>query len=275
MEFFSRRKAQIQRYWRTQYCEEIKRRGDVVPLDFDVVQPEDGKLYPPSSRRVFRRAASLSALALRGLVGTWEIAEQEQFLPSLTKWLAEVDLEDELEPRESEILQTPAGELDEQRMIDACWSWEGAGVLAASLGRLELPALDQVVDTQACGDACGLFAKRPEFDRLQEDLAIDASFDRIAYANQALAIHWRLRQFVQVRQESLDFLDYSRGVEWADFNLQNVRLIDGDLAIGELPIVSAASSDVDHVLSIARERHQAANWLIGWEPVYSDVDTST
>lgn len=275
MEWFNKRKAQIQSYWRTRFREQIERSGDASHPDFDVVQPDDGMLDPPNPRRVFRRAACLSAVALRGLAGTWELAEQEQFVPSLTKWLSTVDLDDEFEREESETLQTPAGELDQQRIINACWRWEGAAVLAASLGRLALPALDQVVEAQTCGEACGLFVEPSEFDRVQQDLSFDARFDRIAYANQALAIHWRLRHFVQIQQESMDFLAHSRCVEWADFNLQGVRLIDGDLAIGELPIISATSSDVALASSIAQERHQAANWLIGWEPVYSNVDTST
>lgn len=255
--------------------EEVQRRGDVVPTDFKVVHPEDGKLTPPDSRRVFRRSAILAAMGLRSLACAWEIAEQEQFLPSLQNWLADMGLEDELEPSEYETLHTPAGELGGQSAIDANWRWEGACVLAAALGVFKLLPLNQIVDVTVCGDACGLFAKRPEFDRLQESLSIDANFDRIAFANQALAIHWRLRQFMQVRQEAIDFIDYSRGVEWADFNLQGVPLVDGDLAIGELPIVLADSSDVDLAFSIARERHQAANWLIGWNSIYSQVGTST
>lgn len=275
MQSFSKHKAELQRYWRIRYREEIERRGEVVPAGFEVVYPDDGALTPPSASRVFRRSAILAAMGLRSLACAWEIAEQEEFLPTLQNWLAEMELEEELEASEYETLHTPAGKLEGQSMIDANWRWEGAGVFAAALGLFKLPPLNQIVDVTVCGDACGLLAKRLAFDRLQENLSFDSSFDRMAFANQALAIDWRLRQFVQVRQEAIDFVDYSRSVEWADFNLQGVRLADGDLAIGELPIILAAPRDIDLAFSIARERHQAANWLTGWDPVYSQVSIST
>jgi len=275
VKFFSNLKSEIKRHWRSRYREEMKRRGEPIPSDFVEQEPDDGDLQPPDARRVARRACCLSAVALRGLASTWDHDEQEKFLPSLKRWLAEAGLDDEFEADERKVIQTSVGELDQQQAINSCWRWEGAAVLAASLGRLALPPHDQMVDTQACGDACGVLAPRVELDRLIDSAAFDAEFDCLAYANHVLAIHWRLRQFVHIEPKSMDFADFARGVQWAQFNLESVRLIDGDLAIGDHSIIDADPADLQTTMSITQERHLAANWLIGWDPTYSEVDTST
>jgi hypothetical protein len=275
MELFSKQKAEVRRHWRMRYQEEMERRGQPLPDGFVISEPDDGKLEPPDARRVFRRSCCLASVALRGLAATWDAADEQQFLPSLIDWVTKSELSDEFEPGELQVVQTPAGNLDQQRLVDACWRWEGAAVLAASLGRMTLPAHDQVVNTQECGEACGLFANSVELDEIENNISFDSRFARTEFANQALTVHWRIRQFMQGAQEAIDFPAYARGVQWAEFNLRGTRLIDDDLAIGDTPISIASPSDMETAMSIARERHQAANWLIGWASVYSEVETPT
>ncbi|BBO31987.1 DUF4272 domain-containing protein [Lacipirellula parvula] len=275
MELYSKQKAEVQRHWRIRYQEETERRGQPLPDGFVISEPDDGKLEPPNASRVFLRSCCLASVALRGLAATWDASDEQQFLPSLIDWVTKSQLSDAFEPEELQVISTPAGKLDQQRLVDACWRWEGAAVLAASLGRMTLPAHDQVVNTQECGEACGLFAERVELDEIENSISFDPRFGRTEFANQALAVHWRIRQFMQGRQQAIDFPAYARGVQWAEFNLRGIPLIDDDLAIGDKPISIAHPSDVETALSIARERHQAANWLIGWEPVYSEVETPT
>jgi hypothetical protein len=149
--------------------------------------------------------------------------DQQEFLP-------------QIEPNEHEVIRAPASELDERSTINSCWRWEGAAVLAASLGRLTLPPHDQTIDTQDCGQACGLLAPRQALDDLFASAAFDEQFDRFGYANRVLALHWRLRQFINAERKPLDFATYARGVQWAEFDLRGVRLIEGDLAIGDAPL---------------------------------------
>jgi hypothetical protein len=271
----SKLKAAVRRHWRRRAREEMERRGMPIPADFREEQPDDGDLNPPDAARVARRAACLAAVALRGLAGTWADAEQREFLPDLLAWFEQAGLDGEVEPGEREVIKAPAGELDQRALVNACWRWEGAAVLAASLGRLALPPHDQLTDTKACGDACGIFASREQINDLVRSAAFDDSFDRLAYADQAVAVHWRLRQFVNVEQNAIDFATYARGVEWTTFDLRGVRLVEGDLAIGDLPISRATPDDVGTLMSIASERHIAANWLIGWDDVYGDVENPT
>jgi hypothetical protein len=84
-----------------------------------------------------------------------------------------------------------------------------------------------------------------------------------------------LRQFINAERKPLDFATYARGVQWAEFDLRGVRLIEGDLAIGDTPISRADTDHVHTAMSIASERHIAANWLIGWDETYSEVENPT
>ena len=275
MKRVSKLKAEVRRHWRRHYREEMERRGQPIPPDFREQEPGDGDLNPPDARRVARRACCLAAVALRGLAGTWDHKDQQEFLPQLTHWFAESGLQDEIEPNEHEVIRAPASELDERSTINSCWRWEGAAVLAASLGRLTLPPHDQTIDTQDCGQACGLLARRQALDDLFASAAFDEQFDRFGYANRVLALHWRLRQFINAERQPLDFATYARGVQWAEFDLRGVRLIEGDLAIGDTPISRADTDHVHTAMSIASERHIAANWLIGWDETYSEVENPT
>jgi hypothetical protein len=253
----------------------MERSGETLPPGFREQEPDDGDLNPPDATQVARRACCLAAVALRGLASTWSHEEQQESLPDVTEWFAQSGLDGEIEPAEHEIIHAPASELDQQSAINACWKWEGAVVLAASLGRLALPPHDQTIDTQSCARACGLFVPREALDELFASAALDDRFDRFAYANRALALHWRLRQYFHVEQKPLDFAAYARGVEWAEFDLQDVRLIDGDLAICDAPITRADPDHVQMAMSIAAERHIAANWLVGWNETYSEVENPT
>lgn len=274
MEFFSSLKRQVQQYWRRRSREQTGRRDELVPDSLQDEEKDDGELNPPDASRVAARACCLAAVALRGLAGLSE-NEEHEFILRLNHWFSDAGLDDEIEATEREVIQAPAGKLDERRALNSCWRWEGAAVLAASLGRLTLPPHDKTIDSKVCGDACGVLLPRGDVQRLISNATFDADFDRAAYANRVLAINWRLRQFWHVVQERLDFAEYARGVQWAEFDLRGVELCEGDLAINGSPIFAAEPDNLQTAISIASERHRAANWLIGWHPIYSEVDTST
>jgi hypothetical protein len=93
-------------------------------------------------------------------------------------------------------------------------------------------------------------------------------------ADRQLAVHWRLREF-SLRPEHMDFQAYALNCPWARMPLEGLRLIEGDLAIGAVPLVQAPEAAWRSCLSIAAERHQAANWLLGQDPTYSEVTADT
>lgn len=268
-------KAQIRAHWRKRAREEMERGGQAIPPDFQESLPTDGDLYPPQPNRIAQRAACLCAVALRGLVSAWPHNEQVEFLPQLLAWFRDAKLDDEIEQSEREVLNAPASELDDRSALNAAWRWEGAAVLLASLGRVVLPAFDQTIDPQVCGDAGGLFTKRDRFRELCEAAALSDSFDAFQYADRSIALHWRLRDFVQVKQSAVNFVEFAKGVQWAKFDLTGVPIAENDLAIEGKPIAKAGPVAAQRALSITLERHHAANWLIGWDPIYSAVETPT
>lgn len=89
------------------------------------------------------------------------------------------------------------------------------------------------------------------------------------------SIHWRLVDW-RVSPKAIDFAEVARR---STFGLvtDDAMLLDGDLAIVGSPIAKAPRDAIGMTESIARERHQAGNWLVGDQPAqrYSDVGTDT
>lgn len=94
-------------------------------------------------------------------------------------------------------------------------------------------------------------------------------------ASRQLAVHWRLRQFTHYGNKPMNFVAFAEGVQWAQFNLEGVAILEDDLAVGGKPIAQADTAHVQMMTSIVQERHHAANWLLGWEELYSEVTTDT
>jgi hypothetical protein len=95
-----------------------------------------------------------------------------------------------------------------------------------------------------------------------------------AMSKQLLACHWRLRDF-SLRPQPMDFVAFSKNCWFGSFDISPFRIEQGDLAIGTHAIKDAPPDEVDKAESIARERHQAINWLHGYSKIYSQTDTST
>jgi hypothetical protein len=90
-----------------------------------------------------------------------------------------------------------------------------------------------------------------------------------------LMLHWRLRDFLHLRPQRMDFAAFSKECWFGSFDIGAFRLIDNDLAIGAAPIDEAGPDELSKVSSLAMERHLAINWLHGYSEVYSQTDTST
>jgi hypothetical protein len=251
----------------------------------------------PTARRVAARATVLSAVAYRAElereygVGIHEHAEGRR---ALLPWLARSGLLSELEADERRFLETPAGGVVEQAAVDFSWRAEGLGVLTWALGRFELPPYDQVTDLAAALQGAGFLEPVEEPDpRESAVLRPDPEIGR--FSTHATIVAWRLRQFrikrdSEVFQQSteafgrgrsgvgepMDFVAFLRS--YPNFKgrwLEDLRLIDGDLAIGETGIAGASPDDVARCASIARERQLAAYWLEGDDVTYSHVNPMT
>jgi hypothetical protein len=237
-----------------------------------MVPPEDEVPTPLTAERVLRRSLVLAAVVARGFLERGAIPEEVGDLGRLLWWLELHGLWDEVEPEERALLRTGLGQAERQDVVNATWRSEGLAVLSWALGWTELPAHDVSVDAGRVSLDLGLFAPvlpaRAAHPALRSQEAIQALAGRL------LGLHWRLRDF-SLRPGPLDFRAFAERCWFGSFDLADVRLVDQDLAIGEVAISAASPAERARVSSIARERHQAINWLRGQHALYSEVDTST
>lgn len=71
------------------------------------------------------------------------------------------------------------------------------------------------------------------------------------------------------------FQKVGKEVWFGQLDTSMFKMIDGDLAISGQRIDKAPKEIFSQAMSLARERHHAATWLLGDNPIYSEIDTST
>lgn len=232
---------------------------------------------PPIAKQVAARALVLLLLAMRGLVeedaGQADEAQAEAFRERIVSYTQSYpELIVELEPAEEAFLRTPIGRADPQEVVDAVWRAEGAQVLLWALGSRDLPACDvQEHPFKVAKDLGVLLPEPPAI--LASSLRGEAELQ--ANRMLLLAIHWRL---VEARLEpnkvvdmrAMAEKDFLKGFDW-----RQVPLLDFDLSFEGEPVSKLSQSRLQIAQSIARERHHAANWLLGVHPHYSMVVTPT
>jgi hypothetical protein len=190
-------------------------------------------------------------------------------------WLHGLGIAGELEPQERAFLQKPFGRVDEKLVAQSAWRSEGLAVLAWALKRFALPAYDIAVFVPDPAQESVGFGNRDVARELLDTGALRPSSEIDRFASHMTMVSWRLRQF-GMQPTPMDFVGYLRS--FASFKeswLEDLRLVDGDLAIGAQSIDEAAPEDVQRCRSIAVERQIAVYWLQGDDTVYSKVDPAT
>jgi hypothetical protein len=232
---------------------------------------EEEELTPPDPARVAARALVMSMVTCRAFIEK-DAREAGQFWSGALQWFQQLGLEQELEPWEREAIETPLGRLEQQQMIDAQWSIEGLAVIAWALDRHPLPPYDEAVVASKVANSLGFLAPREETvltaPRLRPDAEIDALCDSL------FTLHWRLRDF-RLNPHAMNLEEFTKTAWFGPLSLDGLRLAEGDLAVGDVPISKAPPEEARWLLSIAQERHRAVNWLIGESTIYSETATST
>ena len=228
----------------------------------------------PSAERVAARALALSALTARAMLEREaRTSAVDETYERLVDWARAAGAEAEMEPEEREILRTPLGQLHGQRHVDAAWRLEGLAVLAWALGRFELPPHDRVVDVGELLTSMGVL----DTDAAAELLAAPPLRPREEIAtlrNRLFALHWRLRDF-SIRPRVMDFASFAETAWFGPLDLGGLSLVDGDLGVNGVRIDRAPRDAFSTAMSIARERHQAANWLWEGPELYSEASDAT
>lgn len=236
--------------------------------------PAGDETLPPTSQRVARRMLALMAVAARGLIEPYSDEDDADVarLDILT-WLDTLEIWDELEPAELELLQSPVGTLDPPLDIDAAWRVEAVGALAWALQLYELPSYDTPVHAGELREVVRYLD--PQAAQLIDEAKLRESSEIDTFGDQMFALHWRLNYFYAVDRKPLDFAKVAKTSRFGELNIETARLIEGDLAIKETSIANAHDDERHICNGIVCERHRAANWLAGYDEVYSQVETAT
>jgi hypothetical protein len=233
----------------------------------------DFSITPPDAGRVAARALVLSAVSCRGSIEKdAHNPEAEELRKKVVRWLASIGASEELEPAEALLLSTPLGKLDRKATMNAGWQSEGMVVLAWALRYASLPPANVECEPSDIANGMGFLGDVQNTPlhcpRLRDGGEIEA------WANTYLTLHWRLRQ-ISSKPETIDFVDYVSRCTWGPLCLDHLQILDNDLAIDGTRIDKVEYTRYRRVLSITQERHQAFNWLLGLERVYSQVTTDT
>lgn len=248
--------------------------ADVDQEDLDRDDTADLPPAPPSATRTAARARVLAGLGVRAQIEV--LADHDEGcrrLDALRTWIVAQGLEAELEDDErAALFGSPVGSMPRQARIDSLWRFEGAALLTWALGLLALPLHDTVVDVQTLLDALGVCRPTPPGIARPR---LRASEEILAMRERIFSIHWRLVDY-RLRPVALDFPDVARR-SMLGLVTDPEMLAGTDLGVRGRPIADADAGDIGLAGSIARERHQAANWLVGdgSGPRYSDVGTDT
>ncbi|MBC7174215.1 MAG: DUF4272 domain-containing protein, partial [Polyangiaceae bacterium] len=175
-------------------------------------------------------------------------------------------------PQEAAQLVAPIGSLDRQEMINATWRLEGMSVLAWALGVADLPAHDRPVEGLRMCISLGLLSReKPMLLELPQRRTPEEVAEM---EGRLLGIHWRMVDY-RSQPARLDFRAVAANNWSGGWDVSEVPLVDGDLAIRGVRVDLADAAARNETESIARERHQAINWVMGRSPSYSTAPSDT
>jgi hypothetical protein len=222
---------------------------------------------------VLRRAWAISSVVCRAFIETFDNQAEAATLHSrLLTWIDSIGLRPEFELAEIATVEADLGSLDQQAMVNGTWRSEGLVVLAWALGATAVPRHDQMADPAAIANSIHFLADDAKL--AAKRLALRSPEELAAFGELQLALHWRIRDF-SLRREAMDFRKFAETAWFGPLRIEGIPLAEHDLAIDGVPIAKAPEQRFRQCQSIAMERHQAINWLQGWDEIYSEVDTST
>jgi len=233
--------------------------------DDEVAPASRPAVVPPSRDTVARRALLLVALSWRGQLEADKTKAAAGQLAVWRAWLETQGLTFEMDEAEKALMAAELGKLSERQVIHCGWGIEGAAVLAWALRLADLPAHDTKVSPPLLAKATGLFAPEPRAfaTELRPPTEIAAMTRRL------FGISWRLVRFGGA-PGAFDFVGFSKGAWFGEFDIKGIPILDGDLAIGGEPITKAEPNAVAEATSIAVERYRAARWLEGRQANWSE-----
>ncbi len=235
---------------------------------------DEEQLRPPTAQRVAARALALSCVSCRGCIEQdAEKPEAETFRKKVVAWSHDIGIRSELEEWELRFIETQLGKCaDSQLVTDATWIGEALVVLAWAMGIHDLPPYDQSPLPAHVANSIGFM--KPKAETALADPRIRAHSELQHFGDFIFSLHWRLRQF-NLDHKPMDFRETAKTAWFGPLVIDGMEFVDDDLAVRGVSLSSAEPNLVRACLSMAVERHRAANWLLGYSEVYSETGSDT
>jgi uncharacterized protein DUF4272 len=231
--------------------------------------PEASTPQLRSAESVHRRGLALAYLTCRAMIDADPGAKKMS--DNILIFIDGVGLAQDLLPHELRMLQAPFGSLSARECAGTSWLSEGMAVLAWSVGLFDLPAPNQKCHPGPPAINLGMFQPGTK-DRLAT--AVLRNADEIEMKSLTyLALNWRIGHFVTNPAEKMDLASKLKDPASPHLLVDEVELIDGDLAIDGLPLAQVPHERAGEVFFVIRERFNAFKWLQGYAPQYA-ADTT-
>jgi Domain of unknown function (DUF4272) len=229
-----------------------------------MTQPGEGT--PHLAGNVYSMALGQCYLACRAMIDGDPDPDALELAGQILPLTQETGIYQTYEPAELRLLNAPWGSLPRRERVALGWAVEGVAVMAWALGKAPLPPFDTRCEGAPVGSALGLFQhESPEILRAVT-LRDRSEIERYALTYEVIS--WRLQQFLETRQR-IDLASRLKSPTIPHSVIDNLALLDGDLAVDRAPLVEISEERLSEVSSIVRERHKAFRWLLGYEKNYA------
>ncbi len=234
---------------------------------------EEVSFVPPDPLTVARRALILSGVVCRANLeyGT-DKAYCQQTVEDTFAWFDDLDLWPYLEPDEGEILHAPLGQLSRNLSVRGTWFVEGLAILAWALRRSDFPPHDRKVSGIKVTNALDFLA--PDAEELLASPTRREAAELEAAREWFYDVHCTLRGFLHHGGDGHlatwigDYLTIL-GIE------QSAVGVKGILAFKGIPLPDADRKELNDWEQVVCERHRAAIWLAGEEPLFTELSVDT
>jgi len=228
---------------------------------------------PPKPLDIARRALILSGVVCRASLESYTDKDyQRETRARIQGWFDELELWPHLEPLEEKIIRAPFGKLPRRLQIQGTWFIEGLAILAWALKRSDFPAHDQKADAVAVTNALDFL--QPDAAKLLLAPKVRKRAELEAAREWFYDAHCTLRRFLHHAGDG-------RLASWIGDYLK-VLGIDPKavMKMGHLAVEGQAVGEADRERllgweNVICERHRAAIWLAGEDPLYTELPVDT
>jgi hypothetical protein len=238
------------------------------------VQRKQSNIAPPTASRVAFRSLVLLSVGVRAYIEkSIEEPNAIEYYEYLLDWVESLGIQNEFEANEWKILHQPLGAIAENDLIAAVWRLEGVCILAWALGQYELPLYDELCDFNKILLPLGYLDIQVAKTLLTSaSLKSQKLIEELCY--RLHVFHWRMRNFY-VNYNAIDFIKILNKIGREKLDIASMPIIEGDLMLCGERIDRVPNDIRESILSSAKERHQAAIWLLKGPELYSLADIST